>query len=395
MHWRVFVLTWVSYASYYLCRKNFSVGKSALQEEHGLSTEALALVDTGYLAAYAIGLFVMGFLGDRLGPRRLIGLGMLASAGLVIAAGATDAAIALGVLFAVNGLAQATGWPGNVKAMAAWSSPADRGRVMGLWSTCYQVGGLVAGALLAALLKHWGWRASFFVPAAWVALWGAVVLLLLPEKPPEPASVRAAAARGVLTDPTLWSVGAAYFCLKLIRYSLLFWLPFYLEKSLGFARGDAGYQALAFEAGGVVGAITIGAGSDRFFRGRRALAGALGCAGLVGALVLYAIVGRAGVVPNFLALAAVGFLLFGPDSLISAAAAQDAGGPGATATAAGFINGLGSTGALLQGLLTATVAARWGWDRLFHVFVGLAALATITLLPRVFAERRRARAAHS
>ena len=58
-----------------------------------------------------------------------------------------------------------------------------RGRVMGVWSTNYQVGGLAATAFATFLLVHHGWRAAFLVPAAWVAAVGLVILLFLVEKP--------------------------------------------------------------------------------------------------------------------------------------------------------------------------------------------------------------------
>lgn len=39
--------------------------------------------------------------------------------------------------------------------------------------------------------------------------------------------------------------GAAYFCLKLIRYSLLFWLPYYLSVALQYEKETAGVCACA------------------------------------------------------------------------------------------------------------------------------------------------------
>ena len=73
-------LTWVAYASYYLGRKGFSVVKSTLHHSLGVNERTLGLIDTVYLAAYALGLFFSGYVGDRVGARRLIvwGLGISA-----------------------------------------------------------------------------------------------------------------------------------------------------------------------------------------------------------------------------------------------------------------------------------------------------------------------------
>jgi OPA family sugar phosphate sensor protein UhpC-like MFS transporter len=387
---RVFVLTWVSYATYYFARKNFPVAKRTIQTELGVSTAGLAAIDTGYLATYAIGQFAGGWLGDRIGSRRLIGYGMIASAFLIAAFGASSSAMLFALFFGLNGFVQATGWPGNVKAMAAWYGPTERGAVMGFWSTCFQVGPLLATALAAFLLAHFGWRSAFIGPAVWVALVGIVVLLFLQEGPHqhEPASTRPekatrevvrAAAREALQNPVVWLLGASYFGMKLIRYCIDFWLPYYLEKNLGYPRDTAAYVSTAFQFGGIFGAIIVGWISDKLFPGRRGAIAAICTVALALALALYGRVAPFGLWTNFAAMALVGFFLFGPDSLISGVAAQDLGGPLAAATVAGFINGCGSVGAIAQGALVAGVSQHFGWQAVFQALMLLAAVSSLAL----------------
>lgn len=390
---RTFALTWVSYASYYVTRKNFAVVKLRLQRELGVSMDMLGIIDTVYLAAYALGQFVNGALGDKLGARRMIGWGMLLSAGLSWAFGAASSAALFLVAFGLNGLAQSTGWPNNVKAMAWWFGKTSRGKVMGVWCTCYQVGGLVATGLATWLLVNHGWRVAFVVPGMWVAAVGAVVLFFLVERPrdrglPEvdaPAKgetpIEKIGFRGIARMPAVWLLGGSYFGLKLIRYSLLFWLPYYLSKGLHYDEGTAGYLSTTFEMGGIVGAIATGWVSDRWFPEHRARLAAPMVLALAGALLLYRGVGDVGIVANGLSMALVGFLLFGPDALISGAAAQDLGGGASAASAAGIINGIGSIGAVLQGIVTTRVSSAYGWEALFLVFVGLAVLSSVLLLP--------------
>jgi sugar phosphate permease len=59
--------------------------------------------------------------------------------------------------------------------------------------------------------------------------------------------------------------------------------------------------------------------------------------------------------------------------------------------ATGFVNGVGSVGAMLQGLLVPVITSRWGWQALFPTFVVLSFLAAVALLPTV----RRARVQQS
>lgn len=379
---RVFALSWLAYASYYAGRKGFSVVKVALAREFGLSTGALAAIDSGFLVAYALGQLPAGMAADRFGPRRIVAIGLALSSVACLGMGASTGALAFGVAFGCNGLAQATGWPGTTKAVAQWTTPAERGRVMGVWSTCYQIGGVAATALATWLLAHSGWRAAFVVPAAWmggVALLVALGLRAPAEGPAHGAGAAATRAVRALRSPALYSYGAAYFCLKLIRYSLLFWLPFYLHTAAGFDPVRSGYMSTAFELGGVFGSVGLGWLSDRI-GGRRAAA-ALGSAVLLApALYVYGRLGSSDALTHVLGLALIGVLLFGPDALLSGAAAQDAGGD-AAASAVGLVNALGSAGALLQGFLITAVEQRLGWQTLFQVFLGLDLLACLCLWP--------------
>jgi sugar phosphate permease len=265
---------------------------------------------------------------------------------------------------------------------------------MGLWSTCYQVGGLVATLLAGQLAARYGWRSAMVVPAVALALVGLLVLVWLPPVPaPAPLTVASTgeaapavpnvsrAQLDVLKSRTLWLFGASYFFIKLVRYAILFWLPYYLSTAQGYSTAKAANVSIAFDAGGILGVIAIGRLADRARRLSRPAWCALSITLLVPVLGAYSTLALSSVVVDVLLLALAGALLFGPDSLLSGAAAQDAGGPAAAATATGFVNGLGSFGALLQGLLVPPIAARFGWTALFPVLAVFAIGAAVALVP--------------
>jgi sugar phosphate permease len=388
-------VSWLAYATYYLGRKGFSAIKKLLEREVGVTPAALGGIDTAFLAAYTFGQFGSGLLGDRVGARRLVGYGMLASALACAAFGLSSGALAFGACFLVNGLAQSTGWPGTTRVVAEWTTRENRGTVMGVWSTCYQVGGLAATLLAGQLAARFGWRSALLVPAAALALVGLVVLVWLPAAPAAapvslaigdgalataPQSV-ARAQLDVLKSRTLWLFGASYFFIKLVRYALLFWLPYYLSTAQGYSTAKAANVSIAFDAGGILGVIALGRLADRARRLSRPGWCALSIALLVPVLGAYSALALPSILADVLLLALAGALLFGPDALLSGAAAQDAGGPAAAATATGFVNGLGSFGALLQGLVIPPIAARFGWTTLFPALAVFSMGAVLALLP--------------
>jgi sugar phosphate permease len=391
MQRRVFALTAIGYAVYYFTRKNLSVVKKTLETRQGISRAALGDIETGYLLAYALGQIVWGMIGDRRGPKRLLVLGLAGSAACAVGFGFSSAAAGFAVFFAANGVLQSTGWPSAVGAMSSWYPAQGRGRIMGLWATNSQVGSLLAN-LIAAGCALAGWRYAFFGPALLVAAMAVAIALWLPARgpidpprapgaPPAPPEER----RRALASPVVWGVGAAYFFLKLTRYVLLFWLPYFMEDSLGYSTLRAAIVSLCFEAGGALGSIAIGWVSDRT-RGRLGPA-FVALVGLALALPLYGWAASRGLAWNVCTLGLVGFLLYGPDTLLSGAVAQDLGGPGQAATAAGVINGLGSLGPIVQGRLTSSVSTRFGWRALFGL-LGVTALVSALVVVAIALLRR-------
>lgn len=393
---RVFSLTWLSYASYYFTRKNLSVVKSRLHDDMGVSVGALGGIDTLFLSMYALGQFLNGALGDRVGARKMIAFGMLASAGASLIFGLSSTTAIFLFVFGINGLFQSTGWPNNVKAMGSWFNKKKRGFIMGVWCTNYQVGGLVATALATYLLVNYGWRAAFQVPAVWVSTVAMLILLFLVEKPQdrgyaplneqdqkerEDQTERRAPFLEMIRLPILWILGCSYFGLKLIRYSLLFWLPFYMKNALNYSEGLAGYLSTAFEAGGIIGVILVGWIASRFFTRNSLRLVVVIILLLAASFVSLRLVSSFGPWAVGINLGLIGFMLFGPDALISGAVAQNVGKDRSTASAAGIINGFGSIGAATQGFLTAYVSQTYGWETLFLIFMGFALFSSAMILP--------------
>ena len=390
---RLFALSWLAYASYYFGRKGWSVVKASMGRELGLSSSALGAIDTGYLLAYALGQLPSGLWVDRFGPRRILVGGMLLSAAACVLFAEQRTLLALVACFALNGLAQATGYPSCTNLVARSVQTSGRGRALGLWSTCYQVGGVVATAWATWLLANHGVRAAFYGPAAWLAAVGLLCAFLLPATAAAPtrdtlpptaaahAGSAALASRDALRSVRLYSYGACYFCLKLIRYSLLFWLPYYLSTDAALSPSASGYVSTAFEVGGVIGSVALGALSDRR---RHARAGFAGASMLLLGLGLWAYAHApfgASLVWHVSMLALLGALVYGPDSLLSGAAAQEAASPQAAGTAVGLVNGLGSLGALFQAAVTVSLQRTLGWNGVFLAFVALSVVGAMCLLP--------------
>ena len=384
---RIFAATWLAYAGYYFCRKPFYVVKADMAGALGFSTVQLGHLGTAYLAAYAAGQFSSAYFGRKLGPKLLLIAGIGISAGCNFIFGAANGFWTVMLFLAINGLAQGTGWPGCIGSLAFWFRREQRGSILGVWSTCYQVGSFAATAFAAYLLGRAGWRWSYFGCAlALLGIW-ALVLLLHPNRPEsvglppiEAADEEKKTGGGDglgwtrETVITVLTMGLIYFAIKFLRYALWSWAPFFLRQSFGLAGDRAGYLSTVFEFCGFFGVIAAGVVSDRFFHGRRAFVSLAMLALMTLSFVLMATLGATSVVFFTVAMGLAGFMLFGPDSLLSGAGAIDVGSRRGALAAAGIINGMGSIGPIFQEEIIGRMYKASG-QRLFPILVMLVCVA--------------------
>src|SRR5947199_4029200 len=108
--WRrqIFAVTWLAYAGFYLTRKAFSVAKNELKKPEimGMTRDQMSWIDGGNSVAYALGQFLFGTLGDKLGTRAIVLAGMLGSVIVALATGCSSSVLLIGVFFAIQGLCQ-------------------------------------------------------------------------------------------------------------------------------------------------------------------------------------------------------------------------------------------------------------------------------------------------
>jgi OPA family glycerol-3-phosphate transporter-like MFS transporter len=361
---RVFVSTWLCYAGFYFCRRPFSIAKAAIGTELHWQATDLAAVYAAYLVAYTVGQFASSAIGPRLGPRNMLLGGMALSIACSVAFGFTDSLWWFIALMSVNGLAQATGWSNTVGTMANWFRREERGTVMGIWATNFQVGGVASAGLAAWMLPHLGFRFAFWSGAAVLAGVAAVVYFWQRNKPEDvglPALIDDQEPTVSADEPipkwsrstwiTVLLIGFAYFGMKFIRYALWSWAPFFLEKNLHLKGDNAGYVSTLFDLCGIVGVVVTGFLSDKIFRGRRALVSFLMILGVCAATLLLFTVGAQSVLGFAISIGLIGFTLYGPDALLTGAGAMDVGGGRGAVRASGIISGIGSAGSVVQELV--------------------------------------------
>lgn len=398
--WRVRILTatWLSYAGFYFCRKNFAIAKSSLLESLAITSSELAHVYTAYLIAYMLGQFMMSYLGRKVATRILLLAGMAISVFCNIIFGFSylmgpAGYVPLLLFMIINGFAQATGWPGNVGILSHWLRRAERGRMMAIWSTSYQLGSILAKTFAAFMLGYFGAVWSFWGAA--VVLFGIWIIFYLIERDtPEEIGLDPIVQEIEVEIPlheknrysANWStqiifsilfMGAVYFVFKFLRYSLDSWSPMAIEFMFAQTKANAGYISTLFDWVGFGGVLFAGWISDKYFLGRRHQTIFLMTCGMFIAFILLAFVGVHSLLGFATCLALCGFMLMGPDSLISGVGVIDVGGRKMALVAAGIINGMGSIGPIFQEEINSWILDHYGFYATFYMMVGICVLGII------------------
>ena len=400
--WRVqiFAVTWLAYFGMYFCRKNFSVVMPVMSRELNTSKEDFALVITVFSIMYMLGQFLNGYLSDRHGPRLIVAIGLLLSVISNLLMGWMGTIGSFVFLMGLNGLGQSSGWSGLVKNLTPWFKKNERGVMMSFWTTCYVIGGLAATAFATYwltnqhFLTEFSWRRAFLAPSI-LLLFISLIYIIFDRNSPtdvglEPFEKATFTKKGkrkekeaqmaVLKNGAVWITAAMYFFLKFTRYAFLFWLPLYLSEALFYSDQQAGYTSMAYEAFGFFGVLAAGFASDYLFKARRFPISSIMLFGLAIVLFLQPYLSPLGIIPTIISIGLIGFFTFGPDSLMSGAAAMDMGKNHGAALAAGIINGVGSAGQLLSPFAVAYVSQKYGWNALFQLFVVVALIAALLLI---------------
>jgi len=166
----------------------------------------------------------------------------------------------------------------------------------------------------------------------------------------------------VIKNPMVLRLGAVYFFIKPTRYAILFWGPLYVSESLGTGMAESAFVNAAFFLAGPFSVLAAGYASDKIFQSRRMPYCVISM--FVLAALLFFFDDLASVHSSLVSaglLFSVGFLIYGPDSLVSATAAVDFGTRKGASTASGVINGMGSIGAIAGGTIPGFFKDSWGW----------------------------------
>ena len=385
----------------YLDRATLAVANEYIRADLGLSLGQMGLLLSAFSWSYALCQLPVGALVDKIGPRWLLGGGLVVWS-LAQAAGGFAATFGYFVLARIAlGIGEAPQFPAAARVVSNWFPARARGTPTGIYNSASPLGVALAPLVLAPLIIATSWHWAFFITGA-MGLVAALVWVVLYRDPVradmtaaeqaylEVDEVAAAAPKANFASwlalfryRVTWGMMLGFFGSVYLNWVYLTWLPGYLRTERHMDLAYAGLAASVPFMCGFAGALIAGWASDRVARaafspvtGRRN-AVVIATLGMVVFTIPAALVDS-----NLVAVACISIVIFlaNASSACAWSLATVAAPPSRVASLGALQNFGGFLGGALAPILTGYIAQTWSFVPALLAGAGIAFMGAMSYL---------------
>src|SRR5579872_191485 len=246
----------------YIDRVCMSQAAPHVSADLGLSKVEMGSIFSAFGLAYALFEIPSGWLGDWMGPRRVLIRIVLWWSTFTALTGAAWSFVSLWVIEFLFGSGEAGGFPNITRAFTTWLPADERVRTQGFMWTFARWGGAFTPPLVVLALHHMSWRLAFVCAGSLGLIWVAVFSYWFKDDPREHKGVNAAELallqnvdqltarhtkvpwKKLASSRTIWLLWAQYFCSSFPWYFYISWLPTYLQENRHLSQDQSGHLAI-------------------------------------------------------------------------------------------------------------------------------------------------------
>ena len=235
----------------YVDRVAIAVAAPFISADLGLSKTQMAWALSAFGWAYAVFEIPGGWLGDKIGPRRVLLRIVLWWSAFTAATGLAWSAASLTTIRALFGAGEAGAFPNLTRVLTTWLPVGERERAQATLWLATRVSGAFTPLLVATLITAVGWHRTFEICGLLGMIWAIAFYRWYRDVPAEhpavnqaelallpPARDTAIAHDGVpwrliFSTPSVWLLSIQYMCLAYGWWFYINWLPTYLHESRG------------------------------------------------------------------------------------------------------------------------------------------------------------------
>jgi ACS family hexuronate transporter-like MFS transporter len=408
LRWYIIALIAFATVINYIDRSAINIMWPYIYKEFGIADvdnkNALALITTFFMIAYALGQTFTGKLMDAVGTRLGMTISIIGWSLSIALHSFARSLMSFNIFRFMLGFSEAGNWPGATKSNAEWFPAKERAIAQGIFGAGASLGSVVSAPIIALLYIAFGWKMTFVLIAVlgliWVIPW-LIINKAAPEKHPWLTEkernyildVDTSAATSVEVVPVLtwrellkfrntWGIIMSRFFIDPVWWLFVTWLPTFLKEQFLFDIKQIGaftwlpylFAAIGSLAGGYYSSLQVKRGISAVKARKNAIA--VGCVVMLVSLV--AIVYQLDELKNtpMLAMILIGCTLFGFQFLIGNI--QTLPSDYFNGKNVGTVAGMGGTAAVAGTLLTTWAVPIMTKTSYVSFFVLAAALVPIT-----------------
>lgn len=386
-------LSWllaITYMISYITRINYGAMIAQMVVETGYSKSLLSMAVTGSFITYGAGQIVSGVFGDRVAPKKLMALGLLATTAMNALILLCRDPYQMLVVWCINGFAQSFMWPPLVRTMSSLLTPEDYTVAATRVSWGSSFGTIFVYLVSPLMIALSGWKAMFILCAGC----GFLMLLVWWRVAPDVAYVKeekkekTTGGKGLLFAPVMIAIMVAIVAMGMLRDGVTTWMPSYIAETYHLS------SEISILTGVVLPIFSIGCFQLVAWLYRKKFTNPITCAGVMFAAGLAAAVGIA-LLTGKSAVASVAFsavltgCMHGVNLLLIQIVPAHFERWGCVSTASGVLNSCTYIGSAASTYGIALLADSFGWSFTLYswVAVALAGTAICLLSAKAFAKR--------
>ncbi len=245
----------------YIDRVCISQAAPEMQKTLGLDKKQMGLVFSAFTAAYAIFEIPSGWLGDWLGPRKVLMRVVLWWSLFTAATGRVWGLASLLVTRFLFGAGEAGCFPNLTKVFTLWLTKTERMRAQGIMWMSARWGGAFTPLLVVWVFQFVSWRNAFMLFGAIGVVWAIIFYFWFRDNPREHRRVNVAELEllkeneanlgghggmpwsKLISSPSILLLWAQYFFLSYSWYFYITWLPTYLKETRSMPQEKAALLA--------------------------------------------------------------------------------------------------------------------------------------------------------
>lgn len=279
----------VGYGLYYVLRMTLGIVKKPMLES-GFTPTELGYMGAGMMISIAFGKCMNGFIADRCNVKKIVPLGLFASAIINIILGFSTAHWVFIVLWFFAGWFQSMGSSPCIVAMSQWFSKSKLATYVGFYSVAHYLGEGATYLGTVFIVAALGWHAAFYIPGIFCLLFSVLMYNFMFDRPEayglpsanefegeteqekkEQQLSTKEAQKAVLLNPFIWILALAAICLGIARYSIISWGVLFFQEYKGYELTTAGMIMSLSPIMGGIGTGLSGIISDKLFRSNHPL----------------------------------------------------------------------------------------------------------------------------